>query len=271
VFTPLFVSIARPRSTARSHGVPVSAQFLIRLDDACSTLNRRKWALLEAVLDRHLVKPIVAVVPENHDPSLVFDERDSGFWEKVRSWQAKGWGVAMHGHTHVMHPIAQPGLVPFYSRSEFAGLDLQAQRNKIREAWQCFQAEGVTPQIWVGPAHSFDRQTLVALREETPIRVVSDGIAFDTYFEHDFHWIPQQMWGLRDRSAGLWTVCLHPNDMSEAAIETLGEVIGTSFRGRMISAADVHLTTRRKSVLGVIYHRYFWWRWNRRAAAEGDL
>jgi len=247
----------------------MSARYLIRLDDACDTMNRRRWGLLEEVLDRHAIRPIVAVVPDNQDPALVFDSRDKAFWERVRAWQAKGWTVAMHGHTHVMHPTQRPLLVPFYGRSEFAGLELDAQKAKIRAAWRYFLAEGVTPQMWVGPGRSFDVLTLRALREETSISVVSDGIAFDSYFEHDFHWIPQQMWRLAGRRAGLWTVCLHPNEMSEPAIAALDKIIGAGFRGQIIGSADVRLKKRRKSMLGRAYHQYFWWRWRRRANTAG--
>jgi hypothetical protein len=220
----------------------MSARYLIRLDDACDTMDRRKWGLLEEVLDRHAIRPIVAVVPDNQDPALVFNSRDDAFWEKVRGWQAKGWTLAMHGHTHVMQPTRRALLVPFYQRSEFAGLELEAQRAKRRAAVL----------------------TLRALREETSIIVVSDGIALDTYFEHDFYWIPQQMWRMARRRSGLWTVCLHPNEMSEAAIAALDEVIGTGFRGQIIGSAGVRLRKRRKSLLGWAYHQYFWWRWRHR-------
>lgn len=243
----------------------MTARYLIRLDDACETMDRRKWDLLEEVLDRHTILPIVAVVPENQDPALAFNSRDDTFWERVRGWQAKGWTVAMHGYTHVMLPTQSPLLVPFYRRSEFAGLELEVQKAKIKAAWGRFLAEGVTPEMWVGPAHSFDVLTLRALREETSIRVVSDGIAFDTYFEHDFYWIPQQLWRMTRRSGGLWTVCLHPNEMHEADICALDHVISAEFRGQIISSNQVRLQKRRKSLLGSAYHQYFWWRWRQQA------
>jgi predicted deacetylase len=241
----------------------MSARYLLRLDDACQTMDRRRWGLLEAVLDRHAVRPIVAVIPDNQDPALMIEAPDPAFWDKVRSWQAKGWTLGMHGHTHAMHPVSEPHLVPFYERSEFVGLDLAAQRSKIRAAWQHFQAEGVTPQVWVAPSHSFDALTLEALREETPIGIVSDGIAFDAYFEHGFHWIPQQLWRLAPRRAGLWTVCLHPSAMSEQAIAALDHALQREFRGRVIGTAQVRLRRRAKPPLGRLYHAYFWWRWRR--------
>jgi predicted deacetylase len=241
----------------------MSARYLIRLDDACDTMDRRRWSLVEGVLDRHGVKPIVAVIPANHDRSLMFEARDATFWDKVRGWARKDWSVAMHGYTHIMHPTQSKLVLPFYQRSEFAGLELEAQADKVRAAWTLFLAQGVEPRIWVAPAHCFDLLTLQALRRETSIRVISDGIAWNTYFEHDFHWIPQQMWYLAERRSGLWTVCLHPNTMNDAAIGALDTALGGTYRGRLTSFAQVEMRKRKKSALDRLFSIYFWWRWNR--------
>lgn len=241
----------------------MSARYLVRLDDACATMDRRKWDLLEAALDAQRVRPIVAVVPDNRDPKLVFEQADAGFWDRVRTWQAKGWTVAMHGHTHEMHATDHALLVPFYKRSEFAGLPGEAQAQKIRTAWQMFLAQGVVPQVWVGPAHSFDLLTLQALRAETSIRVVSDGIAWNTFYQHGFHWIPQQLWRFAPRRWGLWTVNLHPNQMSEESIAA-AQTAMAALRGQIIRFEDVKLHTRGKSPGGRLYDGYFWWRWRNR-------
>jgi len=246
----------------------MSARYLIRLDDACDTMDRGRWDLVEQVLDKHGVMPIVAVIPDNHDRSLMLAGRDVTFWDKVRGWVRKDWSVAMHGYTHVMHPTEAKLVLPFYKRSEFAGLELEAQAGKIRAAWTLFLAQGIEPKIWVAPAHCFDLLTLLALRRETSIRVISDGIAWETYFEHDFHWIPQQMWGLAERASGLWTVCLHPNTMTDAAIHALDKALGGSFHDRLTCFNDVQLSKRNKSALGRLYSIYFWWRWRRTARAS---
>jgi len=244
----------------------MSARYLIRMDDACEVMDAQKWGLVERVLDEHAVKPIVAVVPDNRDPELAFDRKDPAFWDKVRGWQAKGWTIGMHGHTHVMHPTRAKLLVPFYARTEFAGLPLEEQAVKIRASWQLFNEQGVRPRVWVGPAHSFDALTLEAVRAETPIRVVSDGIAWNAYYEYDFHWVPQQMWALAERRSGLWTVCLHPNTMTEASIRSFANAL-QRFRGRMSSFDDVRLSAARKSLRDRLYHHYFWWRWRNRPQA----
>ena len=245
----------------------MSAQYLIRLDDACHTMSARRWSMVERVLDAHSVQPIVAVIPDNRDPKLSLDSPDPAFWERVRSWVRKGWTVGMHGYTHLMHETRRPPLLPFYRRSEFAELPLEEQAAKIRASWQLFIANGVEPQVWVAPAHSFDLTTLQALRRETPIRVISDGVAWDTWQEHGFSWIPQQLWTLAARPSGLWTVCLHPNTMGEAAVAALDEALCTRFRGRVTCLRDVVLHARAKTGMGRLYHAWFWWRRRRVASA----
>lgn len=239
----------------------MTARYLVRLDDACHTMNRKKWGLVEQILDFYGIKPIVAVVPDVRDPQLIVDEPDSAFWNKVRAWQAKGWTVAMHGHTHVMHPTDSKLLLPYYQRSEFAGLTLEDQSAKIAASWRIFLAEGVTPEAWVAPAHSFDLVTLQAVRAQTTIRVVCDGIARNAYYEHGFYWIPQQLWGLVNRRTGLWTVCLHPNSMTDASIAEFGKAIRDRFRDRIVGLQDVPLQTRPKSLASRLYNEIYWLRW----------
>lgn len=239
----------------------MGARYLIRLDDACATMERDKWNRIEQMLDKHGVRPIVAVVPDNRDPSLMFEAPDPAFWERVRAWTQKGWSVAMHGYTHIMHPTGAKLVLPFYKRSEFAGLNLEAQAAMVRAAWALFLEQGIHPTIWVAPAHCFDLLTLKAVVRETPIRVISDGIALGAYYEHDFHWIPQQLWNFAERRSGLWTVCLHPNSMDDTAFTRLDTALGGRFRGRLIGVADLQLRKRGKSVLSRLFDAYFWWRW----------
>jgi hypothetical protein len=157
--------------------------------------------------------------------------------------------------------------VPFYQRSEFAGRPLEEQAGRIRSAWALFLAQGVTPRIWVAPAHSFDALTLEALRAETTIDVVSDGIAYDTYTELGFRWIPQQLWNLSNRPFGIWTVCLHPNQMSPADLGGLDRTLSSGFATKTTCFDAVRLSPKVKGMLGRIYHQYFWWRWRHRPNA----
>ena len=240
----------------------MTARYIVRLDDACPTMDNRKWGLVEAVLDEFGICPLVAVVPDNRDPELQCNEPDLDFWDKVRGWRAKGWTIAMHGYQHKMHSTNAKMLLPFYKRSEFAGLNYDEQVRKIGAAWQLFLKQGITPNVWIAPAHCFDTTTLKAIYAQTSIRIVSDGIARDQYFAENFFWIPQQLWSFKARSSGLWTVCLHPNTMTENDIELFRRNLAGLFNSKVISISDIHLKYRTKSLRDLFVSVVFW-RWLR--------
>lgn len=238
----------------------MTAKYLFRMDDACHTMDKSRWQILEDLFDDFGIKPIVAVVPDNQDPKLNVDTFDPMFWNKVRSWQDKGWAIAMHGHQHLMHYTESKLVLPFYKRSEFGGLPYEDQSEKIRQSWKLFLSQGVEPKIWIAPAHCFDLVTLKAIRDETAIRIVSDGIACNPYYEHDFFWIPQQLWELNDRRSGLWTVCLHPNTMLDQDILFLRDMIERQFLSRIVGLNDVELVKNHRTLSDQIYAVYFWQR-----------
>ena len=58
-----------------------NSKYIIRLDDACETMDREKWARLESILDSKNIKPIVAVIPNNQDDNLKIERKDRYFWK----------------------------------------------------------------------------------------------------------------------------------------------------------------------------------------------
>ena len=194
--------------------------YLIRLDDACPNDRKEIWDFLERALDEYGIKPIVAVIPKCKDKDLLIEEEDKNFWERIRRYQQKGFAIALHGYEHDL-VSRHKGLVPLNSVSEFAGLPLALQREKIRMGLGELVQNGIHPIIWVAPAHTFDMNTLIALKEETDIRIISDGLAFYPFFHRDFLWIPQQLWSFKKMAFGIWTICLHPNSMDIRSCEVL--------------------------------------------------
>ena len=188
--------------------------YYFRLDDACPTWNREKWMRLAQLLDQHEVKPLVAVVPNNQDEELVQGEFDEHFVENLKHWHKQGWQLGLHGFTH--HLRRRPrGLVPRNPYGEWAGDSLSTQRKRMSQAWKLAQDQGWSPQWWVAPAHNFDKTTLHALERETPIRQISDGWSRWPYYRFGFLWLPQQLGRPRRMGSGFWTICLHPNLMTE--------------------------------------------------------
>src|SRR5712664_3650155 len=186
------------------------AQYLIRFDDICPTMNWSVWRQVEEILVQFEVKPILAVIPDNQDEKLRVCELNNGFWDEVRGWQARGWTIGLHGFQH-LYTTRDGGLIGINKYSEFSGLSYAEQESKIRQALDIFQRECVVPDLWVAPGHSFDRTTIRVLFE-LGIRRLSDGFSLYPHLDCDgMMWVPQQLWRLRKMPFGLWTVCLHLN------------------------------------------------------------
>lgn len=192
-------------------------KYLIRLDDACSTMDAKKWQKMEDLLDAYDVRPMVGVIPANNDPKLQIDASDAGFWTKVKDWEKKGWAIALHGYDHCfISEAGMKGLNPLWKRSEFAGVPLEVQKLKIRKGVAVFRANGIEPKYFFAPAHTYDENTLQALREESNIRIISDTIATEPYRKRDFIFIPQLGGRCSEmKLPGVWTFCLHPSVMTD--------------------------------------------------------
>ena len=198
-------------------------KYLIRLDDACPTMDREKWDEMEALLDKHSIKPMVGVIPNNEDPEQKISPTDEKFWTKVEEWRKKGWAIAMHGYNHCYSSEGGlKGLNPMWERSEFSGLPLEVQREKVKKGINIMREHGFNPHYFFAPSHTYDENTLIALKEETDIRIISDTIAFKPYKQGDFIVIPQigghcvKMW-----IPGIYTFCFHPNVMGEDSFNAL--------------------------------------------------
>lgn len=192
-------------------------KYLIRLDDACPTMDSMKWQRIENILDTYGVRPMVGVIPANEDPKQQIDAVDPEFWSKVKTWEKKGWAIALHGYDHCfISDAGMKGLNPLWKRSEFAGVSLEVQKEKIRKGVSVFRENGIEPKYFFAPAHTYDENTLLALSEESNIRIISDTIATHPYRKGDFMFIPQLGGRCSEmKVSGVWTFCLHPSAMKD--------------------------------------------------------
>ena len=192
-------------------------KYLIRLDDACQTMDKEKWQRMFDILDCYDVRPMVGVIPHNEDPEQEIDAPDAEFWNKAKQWQDKGYSIAMHGYNHCyISDKGLDGINPLWMRSEFAGVPLEEQKQRIRDGFGILSGHGLKPRFFFAPSHTFDENTLIALKECTDIRVISDTIAVKPYKRDGFVFIPQLGGHCAEmRVKGLWTFCLHPSIMNE--------------------------------------------------------
>jgi predicted deacetylase len=190
------------------------ARYLVRFDDLCPTMNWVLWARIESVLVQHQIAPLLAVVPDNRDKKLVVGPAKPDFWNEVRKWQARSWTIGLHGYQH-LYVTKHSGIVGIQPRSEFAGLPPEAQEEKLRRGIEILRSEGIEPQMWIAPAHSFDLTTVESIKK-FGITTISDGLAIAPHTDRNgTFWVPQQLWRFRRRPFGTWTVCFHHNHWSD--------------------------------------------------------
>lgn len=202
------------------------AKYIFRLDDASEFQNVEMWDIVESLFDKYEILPIVGIIPFNEDSQLVNTyTRNKHFWDLTLNWQNKGWTIALHGFNHV-YLTNDGGINPIHMRSEFAGLSLKHQKQKIADGVKILNSKGLIPKVFFAPSHTFDYNTLLALKEESNIRIISDGKSFFPYKEDDFVFIPQQINVPRLICfPGIYTFCLHPNTMTSEDIIRLEKFI----------------------------------------------
>jgi predicted deacetylase len=229
----------------------VSATYLVRFDDLCPSMRWSIWDPVEEILDGEGIRPIVAVIPDNADPSMRIEPAREDFWERVRGWQARGWTIGLHGHRH-LYTSSDPGSFGWNARSEFAGHSRSVQEASLRAGLKIFEREQVRADVWVAPNHAFDATT-VALLAELGLPVISDGLALHPYRdERGLFWVPCQLWGFRRRAIGTWTVCLHPNAWGPADVMRFARDV-RSFRNGIVDLPETvrRFDHRKRSALDV--------------------
>lgn len=188
----------------------------IRMDDITPGMKREAFQRFRALLDKYDIRPLIGVVPACRDASLAYEENDPDFWETVKSLQKIGWTVAMHGLYH-LYTTDRGGLFPLNKSSEFAGLPFEKQRQMIAEGKRILSEHGITTDIFMAPSHSYDKETLRALRAEG-FRYVTDGFGDDPYEREGLVFLPiavRKDDALASDRDGITTFVVHTNTMSE--------------------------------------------------------
>lgn len=195
-------------------------KYILRLDDACERRNRKNWERMEKLLDKNDIRPVVGIIPKCEDPLMEQYEYDENFWDRVEQWQRKGWTIALHGFNH-LYISESGGMNPVNNRSEFAGVSYEEQERKITEGLKIFNSHGINPKVFFAPSHTFDENTLKALKHVSEVEIISDTIAYDAYWKYGFTFVPQQSGKVRKLPFKVVTFCYHPDMMTEKDFDEL--------------------------------------------------
>lgn len=198
----------------------------VRLDDITPDMDWERFYRFKALLDKYQIRPLIGVVPDNRDenlraeaPALGGREKSTAdppedFWVYIRQLQKEGWQVAMHGFRHI-YATKKGGLFPLNDFSEFAGLPYKSQKKMLEEGKKILEERGIRTGLFMAPAHSYDQNTLKALRE-TGFTGLTDGFGDGPYRWKGlcFYPISFKLSRTFQKEAGYSTMVIHTGTVS---------------------------------------------------------
>ena len=230
--------------------------YVIRLDDASEYMDLEKWKRMEYLLIKYEIHPIVGIIPHNKDKELITKyTKNPDFWKLVYSWIDTGWIPAMHGFEH-RYITENGGLNPVHNRSEFAGLPLAEQEMKLEMGYKALLDHGIKADIFFAPSHTYDANTLIALKNKTDIYIISDTIATNVYYKANFYFLPQQCGRARKIPFKFVTFCYHPNTMQEKDFLHLEQFIVQN-RLRFQGNYKKYLKQRNYSIIDQLFSKLY--------------
>lgn len=210
-------------------------KIAVRLDDITPDMDWGRFLRFKTLLDRYQVKPLIGVVPKNQDENLKKNAGTSGacdsregykeetgeqgkpadFWEYIKNLEKDGWTLAMHGCYHV-YATNKGGVFPLNNFSEFAGLPLEKQKEMLLEGKRILREKGIETDIFMAPAHSYDNNTLKALKE-TGFEALTDGFGDMPYIWKNlkFYPISFRLSSTFKKKRGYSTMVVHTGTVSE--------------------------------------------------------
>lgn len=199
-------------------------KIAVRMDDITPDMDWERFLSFKEILDTYGIKPLIGVVPDNRDENLHRTKEADDFWEYIKELQDKGWQIALHGYQHT-YTTSKGGLFPLNNFSEFAGIPFEEQRDMLRKGTEVFARYGIKTDIFMAPAHSYDKNTLKALRE-LGYEKMTDGFGSHPYRWQGMVFYPISFLFSRSlkKKNGYTTMVVHANGVDEAGMEHYREL-----------------------------------------------
>lgn len=200
-------------------------KIAVRLDDITPDMDWDRFRRLEKMLDENHIAPLIGVVPDNQDPNLMRNPAMSDFDKQIKIWENKNWVFAMHGWKHI-YTTKKGGLFPLNNFSEYAGVSRDKQREMIFDGKEKLQKMGIHTNIFMAPAHSFDKHTL-SLLKEAGFKYITDGFGDFPYEWKGLTFLPIAFKRSKDinKSEGYTTLVFHTNTMDEQEVADFAKIL----------------------------------------------
>lgn len=190
----------------------------VRLDDITPDMDWERFLAFKKLLDQYGIKPLIGVVPDNQDDNLKGTENITHpeFWSFLTELQNEGWAIAMHGYRHI-YSTSKGGLFPLNNFSEFAGVPYEKQLAMLDEGRRLLQNKGFETSLFMAPAHSYDKNTLKALKK-VGFKGLTDGFGGRPYIWGGliFYPISFRLKNTFHKKSGYSTLVVHTGSISES-------------------------------------------------------
>lgn len=194
-------------------------KIAVRLDDITPDMDYEKFHKMKQLLDTCQVKPLIGVVPFNEDQNLMRNPKITDFADFLQGLVKEGYVVALHGYKH-LYSSEKGGLFPLNHFSEYVGVPYETQDKMIKEGKAQLKDWGVETDIFMAPAHTYDKNTLKALKANG-FRYVTDGFGRKPYNWKGLTFLPisvKQSDCYKDKE-GYTTLVFHTNTMHDKDFE----------------------------------------------------
>lgn len=199
-------------------------KIAVRMDDITPAMDWERFGAFRALLEEYDIKPLIGVVPDNQDGNLNRGEWKEDFWQQVKAWQKSGWVIAQHGYRHV-YTTQKGGMFPLNDFAEFAGMPFARQLEMVKRGREILAAHGIETDLFMAPAHAYDKNTLRAL-SECGFRRMTDGFGTRPYLWRGltFYPISFRLGSSLKKERGYTTMVVHTNTMNKAELERYRQI-----------------------------------------------
>lgn len=221
----------------------------IRMDDITPDMDWAKFLRFKELCDLYQVKPLIGVVPDNQDAHLCIENSKpvlaEKFWEYIKALENEGWCIAQHGVTHV-YTTKKMGCFPLNRLSELAGTGYARQLAALKRGRDILLAHGIKTEIFMAPAHSFDSNTMKALRK-LEFSKMTDGFGKRPYLWRGmtFYPISYKQSSCLKKNRGYTTFVVHANTMEDKDFAHYEELFA-KYKDRLISYTELMAVEAKK-------------------------
>lgn len=196
------------------------AKYLIRFDDINSRIDWDRFLKIKNKLEKYQIKSILGVVPNCLDENLFSSKPLDKYYDYLRKCKKYGDKIAQHGFTHI-YDSRKSGFFGRSKFSEFAGHKIEEQLMRLKKGKSILENEQLWDPIFMAPCHSFDSNTLLALKK-IGFETVLDGISLLPYKKYSLNFIPQIVSKpLPAFLPGISQLCIHINTISDKELNQL--------------------------------------------------